>query len=85
MLNSEPAFDHPEVRCRANMAHTSPSVPDSGLGSQVKVLKTFSAAPSSLGNGLQYRGTSLIRRCSPPWDPHRALGMIRFLRSEVPL
>ena len=23
-----------------------------------------------------YRGTSLIRKRSPPWDPHRAAGMI---------
>ena len=26
---------------------------------------------------VDYRGTSLIRNCSPPWDCHRALGMGR--------
>ena len=34
------------TRFQANMAHVRP---DSGLGSQVKVLKTFQGVPSSLG------------------------------------
>ena len=33
-------------RCRANMALTRQSSPDSGLGFQVKVLKTFETVPS---------------------------------------
>jgi len=32
------------------MAHVRQSRPDSGLDFQVKVLKTFAGAPSSLGN-----------------------------------
>ena len=76
MLNSEPAFDYPEVRCRANMAHMSQSGPYSSNGSQLKVMKTFSADATPLGSGLQYRGTKLIKKRPPPWDPHRALDMV---------
>ena len=36
-------------RCQANMAHMRQSRPDSGLGFQIKVLKTFSVVPSWLG------------------------------------
>ena len=39
------------MRCRTSMAHTRQSRPDSGLGFQVKVLKTFQVVPSSLGSG----------------------------------
>ena len=35
-------------RCRANMAHIRQSRPDSGLGSQVKVLKLLNVVPFSL-------------------------------------
>jgi len=38
-------------RCRANVAHIRQSRPDSGLGFQVKVLKTFKDVPSSLESG----------------------------------
>ena len=38
-------------RCRANMAHIRQSMPDSGLGFQVKVRITFQVIPSSLGSG----------------------------------
>jgi len=34
-------------RCRANMAHTRQSRPDSGLGSHVKVLKTLQVVPDA--------------------------------------
>ena len=39
------------LRCRANMAHIRQSRSDSGLGVQMKVLRTLSVVPSSLGNG----------------------------------
>ena len=52
--------------CRANVAHTRQSRPESGLGVQVKVLKPFKllpllseAPPASLN---AHRGTSLIRK-----------------------
>ena len=38
-------------RCRANVAHIKQSRPDSGLGVQVKVVKTFQVVPTSLGSG----------------------------------
>ena len=41
------------IRCRANMEHIRQSRPDSGLGFQVKVRKTFQVVPSSLGSGLK--------------------------------
>ena len=37
------------VKARANMAHIRQSRPDSGLGLQIKVRKTFKGVPSSLG------------------------------------
>ena len=39
------------LRCRVNMAHIRQSRPDSGLGFQVEVLKTFKIVSSSLGSG----------------------------------
>jgi len=39
-------------RCRANMAHIRQPRPDSGLGFQVKVIRTFQIGPSLLGSGL---------------------------------
>ena len=41
------------------MAHIKQSRPDSGLGFQVKVLKTFYAVPSSFGSGKVERSTRL--------------------------
>ena len=41
----------PADKCRATMAHIRQSNPDSGLGSQVKVLKPFYVFPTSLGSG----------------------------------
>jgi len=38
-------------RRRANMAHMTPSRPDSSLGFQVTVLKPCEVVPSSLGSG----------------------------------
>ena len=38
---------------RPNIAHTGHLKPDSGLGSQVKVLKSFEGVPSPLGGGNQ--------------------------------
>ena len=38
-------------RCLANIAHVRQSGPDSGLGFQVKGLKTFSGVSASLGSG----------------------------------
>ena len=46
----------PLDRRRANSAHIRLSRPDSGLGSQVKVLKTSYVVPSSLGSGNQKPG-----------------------------
>ena len=40
-----------EVRCRANVAHIRQSRPDSGLGSQGKVVKTLQVLSSSLRSG----------------------------------
>ena len=40
-----------QLRCPANMAHIRQSRPDSGLGFQVKVLKTLKVVPSLLGSG----------------------------------
>ena len=40
-------------RCQANMAQIRQTRPDSGLGFQVKVLKTFEVVPPSLGSGTQ--------------------------------
>ena len=39
-----------QPRCQANMAHATQSGPDSGLGFQVKNLKTY-VVPSPLGSG----------------------------------
>jgi len=39
----------------ANVAHIRQSKPDSGRGSQVKVLNTLKVVPSSLGSGLTKR------------------------------
>ena len=38
--------------CRANVAPTLQSRPDSGLGFEVKVLTTFQVVPFSLGSGI---------------------------------
>jgi hypothetical protein len=40
------------ARCRANMAHTRESRPDSDLGFQAKVLSLCQVVPSSFGTGL---------------------------------
>ena len=45
-------MDIPQVRCRANTAHTRQSRPESGLAFQVKVSKILQVVPSSLGGGL---------------------------------
>ena len=39
-------------RCRANMAHTRQSRPDSGRGFQVIVLETVQVLPFFLGSGV---------------------------------
>ena len=39
-------------RCRANVAQTRQSRPDSGPGFQAKALRRFLDVPSSLGSGL---------------------------------
>ena len=44
-------FGDPFEDSGVDMAHTRLSRPDSGLGFQVKVLKTFQMVPSSLGSG----------------------------------
>ena len=62
-----------------NMAHPRQSRPDSGLGFQIKVLKTFKVVPYSLGSGTggeTYRGrggrassrrtSRASRGCTPP-------------------
>ena len=41
----------PKSRCRPNMAHIRQSRPDSGLGFQVKFVKTFQVVPFALGSG----------------------------------
>ena len=40
-------------RCRGTLARIRQSRPDSGLGFQLKVLKTFQGVPSSLESGRQ--------------------------------
>ena len=50
-------------RLRAIIAHTRKSRQDSGLGFQVKVLKTFKVIPSALGNGRKRGG---CMRTLPP-------------------
>ena len=52
----------PELRCRANMAQIRQSRPNSGLGVEVKVLRTFYGVSSSLGSGLVAR-FPLISEC----------------------
>ena len=47
-----------QVRCRANMAHIRQSRPDSGLGFQAKVLKTFRDVPYLIGRGRGARRAS---------------------------
>jgi hypothetical protein len=37
--------------CRARSAHSRQSIPDSGLGSQTRVLEPFQVVPSSFGSG----------------------------------
>jgi len=55
------------------MAHTRQSRPDSGLGFQVKALKTFYGVPLSLGNGR-----TLGPEARRAW-PRQALGgMVPF-------
>ena len=48
-------LDATGYHCRANMAHVRQSGPDSGLGFQVFVIKTFKDVPSSLGRGERPR------------------------------
>jgi hypothetical protein len=40
-----------KVRCRANMAHITEPRTDSGLGFQVRALRTFQIVPSPLESG----------------------------------
>jgi len=50
-------------RCRANSAHVRQSLPDYGLGFQVKILEPFEVFPSALGSGaghLMMRSTLRI-------------------------
>jgi len=54
--------------CRANMAHTRQSRPDSGHCFQVKVLKTFQAVPSVCA-GLAEPVITVVMTAPPPlWD-----------------
>ena len=53
----------PSTSCRANMAHTRQSRPDSGLRFQAKALKTFEGDPFLLGGGTL---------CLPWEDVHAA-------------
>jgi len=46
-----PILGHCCCCCRANMAHIRQSRPGSGLGFQVRVLKSFQVGASSLGSG----------------------------------
>ena len=59
-------------RRRANMAHMRQQRPDYGHGFKLKVLTTVQVVPSALGSGIpqRYRGTSLIRKRTPP-GPYR--------------
>ena len=52
-------------RCRANVAHTRQSRPDSGLGFLVKVLRTCQVVPSSLGSGPPTLGHAPLRELRP--------------------
>ena len=76
-------------------AHRTQSRPDSGLGSQVKVLETFQVCPSSLGSGLptstpnhHHRGSET--RTNPktsnlrpnPHPPNRARARLRAARAQ---
>jgi len=47
------ASTYRRYRCRANMAHTRHSGPDSGLGFQEHVLKTMQVIPSTLESGSE--------------------------------
>ena len=46
--------------CQANTAHIRQSRPHSGLGVQVKTLKTFQGVPSSLQNGPRIRSSQIL-------------------------
>jgi len=52
-MGEAPLYSPLRTRCRANMAHVTQSRPDSGLGFQAQVLKTFQVVPSSLDSGEQ--------------------------------
>ena len=52
-------------RCRSNMASIRQSRLDSGRGVQVKLVKTFSLVPSSLGSGSLPLALSLSLSLSP--------------------
>jgi len=56
-----------EGRCRANMAHTRQSRPDSGFGFQDKVLKLFSGVPPWLGSGTTLARLSNRPGMKPDW------------------
>ena len=51
------------------MAHTTQSRPDSGLGFQVEVLRTFQVVPSSLGSRPDFGGWSVHLGCSADRTP----------------
>ena len=53
--------------CRANVAHTRQSGPDSGLSFKVKVLKTFQVVPSSLGSGIVNSATMYSKKNFLRW------------------
>ena len=59
--------------CRANSAKLKQSRPDSGLGFQVKALKTLPGVPSSLGSGLQILLVIAIVR-NPRRTLHKRVG-----------
>ena len=59
---------HETLEARANMAHTRQSRPDSGLGLQVKVLKTREVVPSWLDSGTLREIDLIYRQSSCGWS-----------------
>ena len=57
--------------CRANVPHEIHSRPDSGLGFQVKILKTFQVFPSWLESRMELSREQGVE--GPPWRLHSSV------------
>jgi len=63
-------------RCPVNMEHVRQSTPDSGLGSQVKILKPFQVFSASLGVGFSYAPCVKLAKANDACDPNAEIHFV---------